>query len=281
MSSKFSSDERQLTAAALAAKHAGAASAAIRYRFIARTGEGEDAPPMARVLRGSGGRGGATRLKLYISLLWLARGRDEPVFAYPAQQLATLLGLPAPESAGARRVQEAFRWLEKEGFVALDRRPGDATRVHLLDDAGSGNRYQDPGPLAKPHTKRSAKEREQHFYVRLPSKLWTEGWVAELSGAAIAMYLAALHEERGRAGETIWISPRIGYERYDLSDETRNKGLRELVDYDLLYLQRLPVPQTSFDERYRARNAYRIPPNGLSRTTRTRHGGLDDLFDPS
>lgn len=78
----------------------------------------------------------------------------------------------------------------------------------------------------------------------------------------------ALHEQRGRPDETIWISPpRIGRERYDLSDETRNKGLRELVDYGLLDLQRRPVPQTSCNENYRARNAYRIPRNAFARRT--------------
>jgi hypothetical protein len=52
---------------------------------------------MARILR-SGGRGGASRLKLYLSLLWLARNRrrERPVFSHPAQHLAALLGLPNP-----------------------------------------------------------------------------------------------------------------------------------------------------------------------------------------
>jgi hypothetical protein len=84
-------------------------------------------PACPRILRGSGGRGGAARLKLYLTLLWLARNRnrERPVFAYPAQQLATLIGLPGPATAGARRIQEALHWLADAGFVALDRRPGD------------------------------------------------------------------------------------------------------------------------------------------------------------
>lgn len=123
---------------------------------------------MARILRGGGGRG-ATRLKLYLSLLWLARNRnlDRPVFAFPAQQLAILLGLPHPDDAGARRVQEAPRWLAREKFVALDRRPGDVTRVHLLDDAGSGEPYRPAGALTPRARRRSQQERERHFYVQL------------------------------------------------------------------------------------------------------------------
>src|SRR5947207_13688678 len=47
-------------------------------RFISRPVPSDPSPPLARILRGGGDRGGATRLKLYVSLLyvsllWLAR----------------------------------------------------------------------------------------------------------------------------------------------------------------------------------------------------------------
>jgi hypothetical protein len=263
---KFERDANQLRIAFDAAEQIGAKTAAVRWRFIARGALNEASPPMARMLRGSGGRGGSTRLKLYLSLLWLARGREHPVFAYPAQQLATLLGLPNPSSAGSRRIQDALKWLEQNGFVAVERRPGVAARVHLLDDAGTGHRYEKPGVVFASKAKRTGKaaaQRELHYYVQLPRAFWTEGWVAELSGAAVAMYLAVLREQRGRDGLAVWISPSVGVEQYDLSDESRGKGLRELVDFDLLHLERHAVPQSSFDERYRARNVYYVNPNGL------------------
>jgi len=246
----------QLATASAAKDRAGADSAAIRYRFIARPEASDPSPPMARILRGGGGRGGATRLKLYLSLLWLARNRnlDRPVFGYPAQQLAALLGLPNPENAGARRVQDALRWL--------------ATRVHLLDDAGSGLPYQPAGSLAARAARRSRKDREQHFYVQLDAQFWTRGWVTALSGAAVAMYLACLYEQRGQPDAPVWVSPRMGRERYDLSDETRNKGLRELTDQGLLDLARRPVPATSFDERFRARNVYMLRPGAWGKGPR-------------
>ena len=211
-----------------------------------RTDATSPAPPMARMLRG-GGRGGATRLKLYLSLLWLARGRQRPVFSYPAQQLAALLGLPDPDTAGTRRIQDALRWLHENSFVALDRRPGNASRVHLLDDAGSGTAYRDPGSLANKRARLAEPEpepeRERHFYVRLPREYWTNGWITHLSGAATAMYLAVLREQRGTIHEPVWISPRIGRDQYDLSDETRTKGLTELVDAELLALNADPPPR--------------------------------------
>jgi len=270
---KFQQDPHQLQTAYEATRHTATAGAAVRWRFIARTDPTEQPPPMARILRGGGGRGGATRLKLFLSLLWLARNRPDPVFGYPAQQLASLLGLSSPQGAGARRIHDALKWLQRESFVRLEPRPGEAARIHLLDDAGSGTTYQAPGPLVSRKRKNST-EREKHFYVQLKPELWTEGWISHLSGASVAMYLAALHEERGKTGDAVWISPRIGRERYDLSDETRGKGLAELVNLGLLNLERRPVPQASFDERYRARNVYRVVPNGLAKV----HGkSRDDL----
>ena len=60
----------------------------------------------------------------------------------------------------------------------------------------------------------------------------------------------------------------MGRERYDLSDETRNKGLRELTDQGLLDLARRPVPATSFDERFRARNVYMLRPGAWGKGPR-------------
>lgn len=275
---KFPVQDAQRVAALQAANHAGAKSAAIRWSFIARDSAAAAQPPMARILRGGGGRGGSARLKLYLSLLWLARGRDLPVFAYPAKQLAQLLGLPDPGIAGARRVQSALKWLESAGFVALERRSGESARIHLLDDAGSGRKYESPGLLFARKGKRPA-QREQHYYVRLDSEFWTLGWVAHLSGVAVAMYLAALREQRGREDESIWIAPSVGRELYDLSDESRSKGLGELVDAGLLALERRALPQDSFNEDYRARNAYRVIPNGFLKIDRPAQPG-DDLEDP-
>lgn len=160
----------------------------------------------------------------------------------------------------AGRIRRSRR-LADAGFVALDRRPGDATRVHLLDDAGSGAPYQPAGGLTTPALRRTQQQRREHFYVQLDARFWTNGWITELSGTAVAMYLACLYKRRGR-DETIWISPQAGRDRYDLSDETRNKGLRELTDHGLLLLGRRPVPTASlFDERFRARNTYIIDPS--------------------
>lgn len=253
--------DNQLAAARQAQHRAGGArSAAIRYRFIARTEPESPPPPLARLLRGGGGRGGAARLKLYLSLLWLSRNEDKPVYRYPAHQWARLLGADQPDKSGARQVQEAFRWLDQESFVEVRRRQGAPSDVHLLSDAGTGRAYQAPGPAMK-HLSKG--EREAHLYVQLSAGFWTNGWIKELSGAAVAMYLVLLHEQRGE-NKAVWLSPRIGQERYDLSDETRRKGLNELVDRALASVRRRPLHQGLFEDHIRSRNVYLLDPQHMA-----------------
>ncbi|MER5417720.1 hypothetical protein [Streptomyces virginiae] len=258
------------------ARAGGAKTAAVRCRFISRTDAGALSPPLARLLRGSGGRGGAARLNLYLSMLWLSRNEDKPVFQYPAVAWAQLLGYRDPEGAGARRVQEALRWLDNEAFVRLQRKPGVSSAVHLLSDSGAGRPYTAPGPMMK-RIERS--KREEHLYVQLPAGLWTNGWITELSGAAIAMYLVLLNEQRGEE-KPVWISPSMGRDRYDLSDETRRKGLNELAGHQLVSVAKRPLHQGLFEDTYRSRNVYDLKPRHLDDLdpARPRPATSDDPF---
>ncbi|MFC8201746.1 hypothetical protein ACFUTV_41165 [Streptomyces sp. NPDC057298] len=256
-SDEVAAKEMQRSAAEQALQISHARSAAVRYRFIARGSEGSS-PPLARLLRGSGGRGGATRLKLYLSMLWLARNEDRPVFQYPALTWALLLGY-GDGAAGVRRVQEALRWLDREAFVELRRRQGATSAVHLLSDAGVGSPYTAPGIAIKTANRA---QREDHLYVQIPAGLWTNGWISELSGAAIAMFMVLLHERRGDSKQ-VWISPRIGRELYDLSDETRRKGLTELADHRLIKVSKRPLHQGLFEDPLRTRHVYDLTPDIL------------------
>ncbi|MFJ6444882.1 hypothetical protein [Streptomyces sp. NPDC091649] len=233
-----------------------AKSAAVRFRFIARAEPNDAPPPLARLLRGSGGKGGAARLKLYLSMLWMARNEDRPVFQYPAQEWALLLGYGSTPSA-ARRVQDGFRWLSEEAFVELERRQGAPSAVRLLSDAGTGTPYMAPGLAIKRAPKA---EREEHLYVQLNAALWTNGWIVELTGAAVAMYLVLLHEMRGEEKQ-VWFSPRMGRERYDLSDETRRKGLKELEERGLVKVTKRALHQGLFSDPVRTRYVYDLNPD--------------------
>ncbi|MGW8863367.1 hypothetical protein ACWGNY_30855 [[Kitasatospora] papulosa] len=106
-------------------------------------------------------------------------------------------------------------------------------------------------------------QKAANLYVQLAAGFWTKGWVQHLSGAAIAMYLVLLHEQMGEENKSVWIAPRMGQERFDLSDETRRKGLKDLVDQNLAVVRKRPLHQGLFNEAYRTRNVYDITPRGL------------------
>ena len=252
-------NELQREAAEGARQISKANSVAVRRSFIARPSQDAAPPPMAMMLRGSGGRAGTVRLKLYLSLLWLARKSDRPAYHFASREWAVLLGLPAPEAAGARRINDALRWLEEQAFVRLERKRGAPTTVHLLDDGGSGELYHPPGMLlVQKRPKLPDSERQKHYYVQFSADFWLDGWVTKLTGPAVAMYLVLLHQQTMSHSDLLWISPSLTKARYDLSEDTRNKGLRELVEQGLATLERQPLRSGAFTGQGRTRNAYRI-----------------------
>ena len=78
------------------------------------------------------------------------------------------------------------------------------------------------------------------------------------TSAAVAMYLAVLHGQ-GPAGDgrQVWFSPGLARSQFDLSDDTRSKGLTELTRTGLISTSRRPVGLGPFDDN-RYRNVYTI-----------------------
>jgi hypothetical protein len=212
-----------------------------------------------------GGRGGQVRLKTYLSTLWLA-GAPPHDAAYPARAWATLLDLGDPSGRGARRVNAAIAWLEENQFLTVEARPGHPSRVTLLDEAGSGRRYRVPGEA---YNKALAKGADadvlaRHRYVQLPPAFWTSGWLAALSGPAIAMYLVLLCEQSGQSpSRELWFSPEQARLKYALSGDTRSAGLSELRRAGLVSVRRRPVASDVFDVQ-RFRNVYLMQPDRLA-----------------
>lgn len=231
-------------------------TAPVRVAFIgARDARRDDsAPPMARILRG--GRGGDVRLKLELSFLWFAVSPPHDL-AYPARAWALLLGLDGPEGKGVRRVRQGIAALRDAGLVAVEPMPGRPGRIFLLDESGSTERYTLPG--GEYSKVRGSDEAWRHRYVQLPDTLWTNGWIATLSGASIAMLLVLFAELGGRAPGTtdVWFSPRVALDTYGLSEDTRSKGLRELRAAGIVSARRKAVARSGLDFR-RVRNTYRL-----------------------
>ncbi|GAA2388030.1 hypothetical protein Cme02nite_22910 [Catellatospora methionotrophica] len=234
----------------------------LRRSFSERPDNSGELTPLARMLRG--GRGGSVRLRLYMSYLWLGAAPPHSL-AYPARAWAELLDLEDPSNSGARRVADAVRWLEKNGFIEVENRAGTPNVVHLLSDDGRGKPYELPGAAYNRLSQKGSPAARRHRYIQLPPELWTSGWMAVLSASALAM-LIILYTHTGTKdpeGEELWIAPDYATQTYVLAEETRTRGLRELQLAGIITVRRRElVANDSFDFR-RFRNVYRLQPSAL------------------
>jgi hypothetical protein len=187
-------------------------------------------PPVAAIVR-SGRGGGGIRLKLYLSLLWIASEKPYDV-TMPARTWASLLRLPSPEDRGARRVSEAISWLEQESFVHVERPPGRPSILVPLDECAC-QPYRSP---VTPFRDEPFPDRDR--YIRLSAGMWTNGWIGTLSGAALATLLTLLEFEKYDDPQPFWISPSRAKELYGLSESTRQRGIRELKDLGVVEIEK-------------------------------------------
>jgi hypothetical protein len=266
---------RPVLPAPKAMERAGAAArrarkmAQLRLSFIARDDPAAPPPPLALMLRG--GRGGQVRLKLYLSYLWMQTDSTRPVpLAYPSQVWADLLGLSAPADAGARRINEAQRWLEKHHFITVESRPGHANRITVLEESGTGAPYTPPGHAA--NQLRHTDEVIRHLYTQLPRELWTHGYLSMLTGPGLAFLLILLDQQALKMPGLpkllpMWFSPKVLRDRYALSDDTRTKGMTDLRELGLINISRQPINPGDFDLE-RIRNAYTLNLGTLSHPAR-------------
>ncbi|GAA1359207.1 hypothetical protein GCM10009636_32640 [Arthrobacter koreensis] len=131
----------------------------------------------------------------------------------------------------------------------------------ILDESGNNTEYQLPSTsFAKtqlPSTETAA-AKNPHLYFKVPSALWTGGYIQALSGPGLVMLLILLAE---RAGEkAVWFGTREFPARYFISAGTRTKGTKELQALSLLTTLSVPLPQPNgdvFDPR-RRRYLYRL-----------------------
>jgi hypothetical protein len=192
-----------------------------------------------------GGRGGGVRLKVYLSMSLIAVRQPYDV-KLPARVWAEMLDLPDPEQNGARRVADAIDWLEHHRLIAVARNAGAPADVRLLSQLGDGGHYSRPSQR----------------WVNVPVSFWQRGWIATLSGKAVALLLVLLDLQGGRA-EPQWIAPRIARERYELSPDTWTRATKELSANGLLSVGRTPQGEV-WDWR-RLRNTYWVDLEALDR----------------
>lgn len=197
-------------------------------------------PPVVRLLRG--GRGGEVRLKLFLSMLWLAPRRTRREMPFRSSFWAELLDLDDPSGRGARRIGEAISWLEQQHFISAIRRPGYAPQVTLLDERGGGVKYEHP----------------PGSYIKLPAEFWTRRWIQDLSGAALALFLVVLAElYRYGPRLSFWVAPKVARAAYGLSADTWTKASGELSDLGLVHIGRAKLRGAHVDI-LKKRNTYRL-----------------------
>jgi hypothetical protein len=209
------------------------AGAPVRRDFLDRP-EGGNSPLSlllsgANASRGGGGRGGRLRVALVLTLLWrLAKSPHTTI--RPARYWAELLQLEEPDKAGARAVRSTLLELERRGFVRTEARgPGKVPEIILMDESLRGIDYKLPYLQAMEEG-----DAGDTSYFRVPESFWSTGLCTKLSGAGLAMYLIAMSRAGWGNQPSFWLSPTQFRAQYGLGDSTRKKGLRELVDLEVI-----------------------------------------------
>ncbi|MFB4294462.1 hypothetical protein ACBI99_42960 [Nonomuraea sp. ATR24] len=193
--------------------------------------------PLAQLIQG--GRGGEVRLKLYLCITMMATSAPYDLRATPTPNLwARLLALPS--DTGPRRVSNNLKWLHDNHYISLRPRPGLPAMITLLSAHGDGGDY--------------VRASEMRRYVGVPVELWTKGWLLDLTPTGLAL-LFILLELQGGYKEPRYV-PRYRRESYGLSSDTWTRARKELEQYGLLTVRRIPQGG-DFDYR-RLRNTYWI-----------------------
>lgn len=153
---------------------------------------------------------------------------------------------------GARSVTTNFRELEHRGFIVIKRgAKGYNSTVRLLTETPPHNAYALP-----------AKTGETYF--RVSERLWMQSTIGELDGPALAMFLILSYYFRAETHQRdgVWFGKTRFAQRHGLSEETRNKGLKKLVELGVANMQETFYDVKDEDRGFRnlRRRTYRLEP---------------------
>ena len=203
--------------------------APLRDAFFHTESGGTVRYPLAELMsaRGGagGGRGGRTRVLLYLSLL------SSPVAGPLLRAPGGLLGIAARPTRARRRGRSRDTEYVGRSLSAVGLSPsigphalGDVPRVGLLREDGSRSTYTIP------------LGRDGDTYRRVPQRAWEFLFhEQELSGAGVAMYLVVLRAVGQAQATDGLVFPKAHFRsEYGLGEPTRKAGLRNLVDLRVL-----------------------------------------------
>lgn len=223
--------------------------ARIRLGYVGTSSEVRT--PMSRVIQGSrGAREGVVRLRIHLSLLWLADDRGRA----PALKLwewATLIGLDDPLGTGSSRVREALAWLVEEHLVVPQ-----LQSLRLRDERWNGVEYRDPQSAMVAFKAEHDRYPVGHAYFTVSPALWTEGHITRMSARALAAYLILLHRraynrsKHNSRSQGVRLPRHLYQEIYTVTPETAKAGFAELAGLGLL------TSKTTKDRDYRSTVTY-------------------------
>ena len=126
---------------------------------------------------------------------------------------------------------EAIKRLETENLITVDRVPGRASVITLLDESGDGSPYKPPRDGSDPRNR----------WIKIPIAIWKKDNFFDLSTPGLAMMLAIL-AERNKPEEFMWWSTSRFQSRIGLTESTRARGMKELKNAGFLTVRKQRVP---------------------------------------
>ncbi len=228
-----------------------AANCAIRKSFARRADASQPRPWLARLVGADSGRAAEPRIKIVLTLLFLATEDEEFASRVQAAKWALLFGLDDPDTQGARRVSAAVRWLSDEGFIDAKRGQGRAPRLQVRHESGDG-------PWTSPVGRSGQKQPEADRYFQVDREFWANGWITVLSARAVAALLIVLDATWAldgtryapkesppgrRFNKTIalpWkhITEQSLVEHYGVSRDLFDRGVNELIEWGVLEIRK-------------------------------------------
>lgn len=160
--------------------------------------------------------------------------------AYESRIWARALGLSDRHASSANAISRNWAWLERRRLISRSR-TGRLAKITLLYDDGSGDPYQHP-----------SKCKDQ--YLTLPYAFWREDWHRKLDLPGIAVLLIGRSLGPGKF--------KLPQERvkswYGLSTSTFQKGVKTLMDADLLARTRVEQEAPLRPEGFTLVNLYEL-----------------------
>lgn len=221
-------------------------------------------PTLATLVGAQAGRAAEPRLKIVLTLLYLAREGDSwTVENVPAATWALLLGLNDPVGLGAARVGSAIRALHNSGVIQADQRRGREPRLRVLHEARNAK-------WTSPVGKSNEKQHPENRYAQLDQGFWSNGWITVLSARAVASLVVLLDAtwlQKGTDMSPVQVRDDLVVdkamalrwwhlteeqlsEQYAISRDLFDRGVKELEAWGLVESKkRQAVERTSWGER--------------------------------